>query len=37
MTELDKLVDEISFKLLATRDHPDYEWLKLKLKDKLKD
>ena len=22
-----KLVDEISFRLLATRDHDDYEWL----------
>ena len=22
------LADEISFRLLATRDHPDYEWLK---------
>jgi len=26
------LADEISFKLLATRNHPDYEWLKEKLK-----
>ena len=22
------LADKISFRLLATRDHPDYEWLK---------
>jgi hypothetical protein len=26
------LADEISFKLLATKNHPDYEWLKEKLK-----
>ena len=25
------LADEISFKLLATKDHPDYEWLIKKL------
>jgi len=24
----DELADEISFRLLATKDHPDYEWLK---------
>jgi hypothetical protein len=33
MDELQKLADEISFRLLATRDHPDYEWLKEKLKE----
>ena len=27
-----KLADEISFKLLATKKHPDYKWLKEKLK-----
>ncbi len=26
------LAEEISFRLLATKDHPDYEWLKEKLK-----
>jgi adenine specific DNA methylase Mod len=26
------LADEISFRLLATKDHTDYEWLKEKLK-----
>jgi|TARA_B110000908_G_C10190582_1_gene420277 hypothetical protein len=31
-TEKSKLADEISFKLLATKNHPDYEWLKEKLK-----
>ena len=31
--ELEKLADEISFKLLATRNHPDYEWLKERLKE----
>ncbi len=25
--DLKKLVDRISFRLLATRNHPDYEWL----------
>ena len=25
------LADEISFKLLATKDHPDYDWLIEKL------
>ena len=29
---LEKLVDEISFKLLATRKHSDWQWLKEKLK-----
>jgi hypothetical protein len=31
--DTDDLADEISFRLLATRSHPDYEWLKDKLKD----
>ena len=30
--QVEKLADEISFKLLATRNHPDYEWLNKKLK-----
>ncbi len=29
---IDKTAEEISFKLLATVDHPDHEWLKEKLK-----
>tara|TARA_B110000908_G_C10255781_1_gene455356 strand:- start:1735 stop:1998 length:264 start_codon:yes stop_codon:yes gene_type:complete len=29
---IEKLTDEISFRLLATRKHPDYKWLKDKLK-----
>jgi len=37
MNEADKLADEISFRLLATKAHPDYEWLKQKLKDYVKD
>jgi len=24
----EELADQISFRLLATKDHPDYEWLK---------
>ena len=31
--ETKKLADEISFRLLATRKHPDYEWLCTKLED----
>lgn len=31
--ELKKTADEISFRLLATRNHEDYEWLYNKLKD----
>lgn len=27
-----KIADEISFRLLATKDHADYEWLVDKLK-----
>ena len=34
MSEAHKLADEISFRLLATREHPDYDWLKEKLKNK---
>lgn len=34
MPEAHKLADEISFRLLATREHPDYDWLKEKLKNK---
>ena len=30
--EIKKLANEISFKLLATKNHPDYEWLKKILK-----
>jgi len=30
--EIEKIAEEISFKLLATKDHPEYEWLKEKLK-----
>ena len=30
--EIEKLANEISFRLLATKDHPDYEWLKEILK-----
>ena len=36
MDKADKLADEISFRLLATKSHPDYEWLKQKLKDYVK-
>lgn len=31
-TEESELADEISFRLLATKNHPDYKWLKQKLK-----
>ena len=34
MSEAHKLADEISFRLLATREHLDYDWLKEKLKNK---
>jgi len=30
--EVEKIAEEISFRLLATKDHPDYEWLKETLK-----
>jgi hypothetical protein len=36
MDKADKLADEISFRLLATKSHPDYEWLKQKLKGYVK-
>jgi len=29
--EIEKIADEISFRLLATRNHADYEWLYSKL------
>ena len=29
---VEKLADEISFRLLATKNHPDYKWLKEVLK-----
>lgn len=29
---IESLTDEISFRLLATKNHPDYEWLKQTLK-----
>ena len=30
--QIEKIAKEISFRLLATKDHPDYEWLKEILK-----
>ena len=30
--QIEKIAEEISFRLLATKDHPDYEWLKEILK-----
>ena len=30
--QIEKIAEEISFRLLATKDHPEYEWLKEKLK-----
>lgn len=35
MEDIEKLADEISFRLLATKDHPDYDWLKERLKEAL--
>tara|TARA_R110002167_G_scaffold99127_1_gene260205 strand:- start:89 stop:319 length:231 start_codon:yes stop_codon:yes gene_type:complete len=37
--QIEKIAEEISFKLLATKSHPDYEWLKEKLEEltKVKD
>ena len=32
-----KIADEISFRLLATRDHEDYDWLVETLETKLKE
>ncbi len=34
--EIEKLADEISFRLLATKDHPEYEWLVKRLEEALK-
>tara|TARA_B100001059_G_scaffold21461_1_gene17275 strand:- start:413 stop:577 length:165 start_codon:yes stop_codon:yes gene_type:complete len=34
--EATKLADEISFRLLATKDHPEYEWLVKRLEEALK-
>ena len=34
---IDKIAEEISFKLLATRNHPDHEWLKEKLKELVRE
>tara|TARA_R110002020_G_scaffold468544_1_gene692917 strand:+ start:599 stop:886 length:288 start_codon:yes stop_codon:yes gene_type:complete len=34
--EMGKLADEISFRLLATKDHPEYEWLVKRLEEALK-
>jgi len=31
--EATKLADEISFRLLATKNHPEYEWLVKKLEE----
>ena len=31
--EIEKIADVISFRLLATRKHPDYDWLKETLKE----
>ena len=31
--QIEKIAKEISFRLLATKDHPDYEWLKEILKE----
>ena len=31
-----KIADEISFRLLATKDHPDYDWLVELLENKIK-
>ncbi len=32
--EITDLADEISFRLLATKNHPEYEWLVKKLEEK---
>jgi len=37
MGSIKKLADLISFRLLATRKHPDYDWLVEVLKDKKKE
>ena len=31
LVSAEKLADEISFRLMATKKHPDYEWLNQKL------
>lgn len=35
--EITNLADEISFRLLATKNHPEYEWLVKKLEEKWKE
>ncbi len=35
--EITDLADEISFRLLATKNHPEYEWLVKKLEEKWKE
>tara|TARA_Y100000389_G_scaffold1937_1_gene1975 strand:- start:2118 stop:2294 length:177 start_codon:yes stop_codon:yes gene_type:complete len=35
--EITNLADEISFRLLATKDHPEYEWLIKRLEEKWKE
>ena len=37
MGSIKKLADRISFRLLATNNHPDYDWLVETLKDKKKE
>ena len=32
-----KIAEEISFKLLATKNHPDHEWLKQKLRELVRE
>ena len=34
---INKIAEEISFKLLATRNHPDHEWLKQKLRELVRE
>ena len=34
--QIEKTAEEISFKLLATKSHPDYEWLTEKLEELIK-
>ncbi len=35
--EITNLANEISFRLLATKDHPEYEWLIKRLEEKWKE
>jgi len=35
--EITDLANEISFRLLATKDHPEYEWLIKRLEEKWKE